>query len=165
MTGHPLAVATIPDPEGMEQLGARVAPLLGEGDTVCLAGPLGAGKTTFTRGLAAGLGVRGDVASPTFVIARRHPGPRVDLLHCDAYRVGSADEFADLDLDPAGAVVVVEWGQSVMAELSDSWLEIVIERSSGTDEEQRRVAVSGHGPRWSGTREQRVRTAVTEGQA
>jgi len=150
VTGRLLATAVAADAATTMELGARLAAVLDPGDAVCLTGPLGAGKTTFTRGLAAGLGVHGDVASPTFVIARRHRGPRADLLHCDAYRVGGADEFTDLDLDPEGAVVVVEWGESVMAEISDSWLGIAIERGIGADDESRTLTVAGHGRRWDG---------------
>ncbi|MAT61365.1 MAG: tRNA (adenosine(37)-N6)-threonylcarbamoyltransferase complex ATPase subunit type 1 TsaE [Micrococcales bacterium] len=135
----------------MAELGTVLGQQLAPGDAVCLVGPLGAGKTTFTRGLARGLEIRGEVTSPTFVIARRHRGLRVDLLHCDAYRISSPDEFADLDLDTDEAVTVVEWGQSVMAEISDSWLEVAIDRSSSHDEGTRQVTVCGRGDRWTAT--------------
>jgi tRNA threonylcarbamoyladenosine biosynthesis protein TsaE len=97
-----------------------------------LTGSLGAGKTTFTQGLGAGLGVRGAITSPTFVIARVHPseigGPA--LVHVDAYRIGGIDELDDLDLDTSldQAVTVVEWGEGLAEGLSDSRLE----RSSRT---------------------------------
>jgi tRNA threonylcarbamoyl adenosine modification protein YjeE len=90
--------------------GRSLADHLRPGDLIVLTGDLGAGKTTLTRGLGEGLGVRGAVTSPTFVIARLHPaGDRgVGLLHVDAYRLASASEIDDLDLDLAGAVTVVE---------------------------------------------------------
>ena len=138
----------VSDPAATEALGAALAELLQRGDAVCLIGPLGAGKTTFTRGLGRGLQVTDPVASPTFVIARQHRGPRVNLLHCDAYRVSTPEEFADLDLDTEGVVTVVEWGQSVMAEICDSWLEIEFDRGDGSEEHQRTVAIRGRGPRW-----------------
>ncbi|MDO9397672.1 MAG: tRNA (adenosine(37)-N6)-threonylcarbamoyltransferase complex ATPase subunit type 1 TsaE, partial [Herbiconiux sp.] len=94
----------------MHALGVEIAGLLEAGDVVLLSGDLGAGKTTFTRGLGEGLGVRGPVTSPTFVLARTHPslvgGPA--LVHVDAYRLGSALELDDLDIDFAHSVVVVE---------------------------------------------------------
>ena len=95
----------------------RLAGLLRPGDLLILSGDLGAGKTTFTQGLGAGLGVRGDVTSPTFVIARVHPslvdGPA--LVHVDAYRLRGGLELDDLDLDASleDAVTVVEWGSGV----------------------------------------------------
>jgi tRNA threonylcarbamoyladenosine biosynthesis protein TsaE len=124
-----------PDAETMQGLGERVGASLVAGDLVVLTGELGAGKTTFTQGLGAGLEVRGGVTSPTFVIARVHPslvdGP--DLVHVDAYRLGGLDELDDLDLDTSldSAVTVVEWGAGLAEGLADSRLEVVIERTVG----------------------------------
>ena len=78
--------------------GRRLAELVQSGDVIVLSGPLGAGKTTLTQGIGAGLGVRGAVVSPTFVIARVHTDGRIPLVHVDAYRLGSLDELDDLDL-------------------------------------------------------------------
>ena len=106
---------------------------LAAGDLIVLSGELGAGKTTFTQGLGKGLGVRGDVTSPTFVIARVHPslvdGP--DLVHVDAYRLGGIHELDDLDLDTSldDAVTVVEWGEGVAEGLAESRLEVRIIRA------------------------------------
>src|SRR6185437_15885969 len=112
----------------MRALGRSLAQLLRPGDLVILSGGLGAGKTTLTQGIGAGLGIRGPVTSPTFVIARVHPplpgkagGPRgaagfrPALVHADAYRLGSALELDDLDLDTdtAASVTVVEWGEGL----------------------------------------------------
>jgi tRNA threonylcarbamoyladenosine biosynthesis protein TsaE len=116
--------------EGVEQtreLGRRLAGVLRPGDLVVLSGPLGAGKTALTQGIGAGLGVRGRVTSPTFVLAREHRGP-VPLVHVDAYRVrdsGAADALADLDLEAAleDGVVVVEWGRGVVEGVADAWLD------------------------------------------
>ncbi|MFT4229411.1 MAG: tRNA (adenosine(37)-N6)-threonylcarbamoyltransferase complex ATPase subunit type 1 TsaE [Microbacterium sp.] len=117
-------------PQAMEAFGVQIGRMLRAGDLVVLTGPLGAGKTTLTRGIAAGLGVRGPVQSPTFVIARTHPslvgGPA--LVHVDAYRLGSALELDDLDLDLGGSVVVVEWGRGMVDGLADRWWEIELER-------------------------------------
>lgn len=124
----------------MEQLGRELGERLAAGDLLVLTGPLGAGKTTFTRGLAAALGVRGPVQSPTFVIARTHPsltdGP--PLVHVDAYRLGSAAELDDLDLDLDHSVVVVEWGRALAPTLADEWWDVEIERpvGGGDDDEE-----------------------------
>lgn len=120
------------------------------GDLVILTGGLGAGKTTFTQGLADGLGVRGPITSPTFVIARVHPslvgGPA--LVHVDAYRLGGLAELDDLDLDTSleESVTVVEWGHGLAEDLSEDRLEILLEADPVT--ESRTAAVAGHGTRW-----------------
>jgi tRNA threonylcarbamoyladenosine biosynthesis protein TsaE len=145
---------TINSPEQMRELGRRLAKLLRAGDLVMLSGELGAGKTTLTRGLGEGLGVRGAVTSPTFVIARVHPslGDGPPLVHVDAYRLsGGLDEMEDLDLDVslAGSVIVVEWGEGKVEELTDERLQVVIHRAVGdTADEVRQVTVTGLGERW-----------------
>ena len=149
---------TSESPEDMHELGLELGKALAAGDVLVLTGPLGAGKTTLTRGIGEGLGVRGPVTSPTFVLARTHPslvqGP--PLVHVDAYRLNSAVELDDLDIDFPHSVVVVEWGAGMMDGLVDSWLDVVIERPEGAnagelgDElvEPRTVTITGHGPRW-----------------
>ncbi|GAA3374465.1 tRNA (adenosine(37)-N6)-threonylcarbamoyltransferase complex ATPase subunit type 1 TsaE [Streptomyces sannanensis] len=154
-TAGTTAPILITSPEQMKELGRRLAELLRPGDLVLLTGELGAGKTTLTRGLGEGLGVRGAVTSPTFVIARVHPslvdGP--PLVHVDAYRLdGGLDEMEDLDLDVSlpDSVVVVEWGVGRVEDLSDDRLHVVIHRTVGdTTDEHREVTVTGIGPRWS----------------
>jgi tRNA threonylcarbamoyladenosine biosynthesis protein TsaE len=151
--------ATANDAEQMRDLGAEVGAVLCPGDVVVLDGPLGAGKTTFTQGIGRALAVRGQVTSPTFVIARSHPGPGPALVHVDAYRLGSAIEVDDLDLDAdlATAVTVVEWGAGKVEGLAPDRLEVLIRREVGepVDEDDpsggtRSVLVRGVGPRWSG---------------
>ena len=139
-------------PEAMAQLGALVARELRAGDLVLLNGELGAGKTTFTRGLGEALGVRGAVTSPTFVLARTHPADPTPLVHVDAYRLGSAVELDDLDIDYPGSIVVVEWGKGLTDGITDDWLEIDIDRPHGGDPdaevEPRTVTLTAHGSRW-----------------
>lgn len=148
---------TVETPEAMAELGALVARQLRAGDLVQLNGELGAGKTTFTRGLGEALGVRGAVTSPTFVLARTHPVTTgstegAPLVHVDAYRLGSAMELDDLDIDYAGSIVVVEWGAGLLDGVADSWLEIDIKRPHGGDPEAeaepREVSITGRGARW-----------------
>lgn len=142
----------------MQALGRRISGVLRPGDLVMLTGELGAGKTTLTRGLGEGLGVRGAVTSPTFVIARVHPplGGGPALVHVDAYRLGGGlDEMEDLDLDVSlpDSVVVVEWGDGKVEELSDDRLHVLIDRAVGdTDDERRAVTLVGFGARWTGLR-------------
>ena len=129
--------------EAMVELGRLLGMRLVAGDVVLLHGELGAGKTTLMRGVGEGLGVRGPITSPTFVIARRHPslvgGP--DLVHADAYRLSSAHEFDDLDLEAPDAVVCVEWGRDRAESLAQTRLEIDITPDGDT----RRVVVQGVG--------------------
>ncbi|MCC3769435.1 tRNA (adenosine(37)-N6)-threonylcarbamoyltransferase complex ATPase subunit type 1 TsaE [Streptomyces sp. UNOC14_S4] len=153
---------TVRTAEEMRDLGRRLATLLRPGDLVLLTGELGAGKTTLTRGLGEGLDVRGAVTSPTFVIARVHPplGSGPALVHVDAYRLnGGLDEMEDLDLDVSlpESVVVVEWGDGKVEELSEDRLHVVIERAVGADadhlgeeaDDVRTVRLTGVGERWA----------------
>jgi len=157
----------VADRESMHALGERLAAVLVAGDLVVLAGSLGAGKTTLTQGIGRGLRVRGDVTSPTFVIARVHPstvgGPA--LVHVDAYRLGSALEVDDLDLDASleESVTVVEWGEGKVEGLADDRLLVQLVRRTGADvvevaddetddgtAEPRTVTLAGVGQRWQG---------------
>ena len=121
----------------MRALGKSLATVLRAGDLVLLSGGLGAGKTTLTKGIGDGLGVRGAITSPTFVIARVHSPVgstavtgelRPALVHADAYRLGSVLELDDLDLDTdtAASVTVVEWGGGLAEGLATDRLEITI---------------------------------------
>jgi tRNA threonylcarbamoyladenosine biosynthesis protein TsaE len=138
----------LPTADDTRALGTRLAGVLRAGDLVVLTGPLGAGKTALVQGIGTGLGVRGNVVSPTFVIARVHKGP-LPLVHVDAYRLGSLAEVDDLDLDVdvADAVTVVEWGAGLVEQLSDARLEIGIERAAGSEE--RTARLTPHGGDWA----------------
>ena len=153
--------ATAGDADEMRALGAQLGQLLSPGDVVILDGPLGAGKTTLTQGIGVALSVRGAVTSPTFVIARSHPGPGPALVHVDAYRLQGQVEVDDLDLDAdlERAVTVVEWGAGKVEGLADDRLEVLIRREIGSpvDPEDpsggaRTVAVRGVGARWTDLR-------------
>lgn len=124
---------TLATAEDTRAIGERLGPVLRAGDLLILTGDLGAGKTTFTQGLGDGLAVRGPVTSPTFVIARVHPSLRngPELVHVDAYRLGSGAELEDLDLDLARSVVVVEWGRGMAEDLADAWWDVELERPVG----------------------------------
>ena len=141
----------IKSPEEMREFGIELSAKLRAGDLVVLSGPIGAGKTALTQGIAAGLGISG-VTSPTFVIARVHKGA-TPLDHVDAYRLlGSANakfEFDDLDLDTAreGAITVIEWGSAVGSRFGTDFLEIVIE--FGDSESERKLTSVIHGARWA----------------
>ncbi|MBK8868204.1 MAG: tRNA (adenosine(37)-N6)-threonylcarbamoyltransferase complex ATPase subunit type 1 TsaE [Actinomycetales bacterium] len=143
----------LPTADATREFGRLLAGVLHRGDVLVLTGDLGAGKTTFTQGLGQGLGVRGPVTSPTFVLARVHPslvgGPA--LVHVDAYRLGSAIELDDLDLDADldTAVTVVEWGHGVAEQLSTDRLEITL-TASPAGGNLRIAQVTAVGPRWDG---------------
>ena len=155
-------------PEETRLFGRAIAAHLRAGDLVMLRGDLGAGKTTLTQGIGEGLGVRGHVASPTFIVARVHPsvvgGP--DLIHADAYRIRDLDDLETLDLDSTldQAVTVVEWGEGKTEAMSHDRLEIDVARPHGgevdhdgevinlesMDDGQRVITIHPRGTRWAG---------------
>lgn len=140
---------TISTPERMEQFGHELAKQLRAGDLVLLEGNLGAGKTTLTRGIGEALGASGTVQSPTFVLARTHKttlGPK--LVHVDAYRLSSAVELDDLDIDFERSIVVVEWPRDFLDGILDQFLRVKIDR--GRDDDVRELELSHKGDRWQG---------------
>ena len=172
MSEFSLTIATAAQ---MRALGRSLATVLRAGDLVLLSGGLGAGKTTLTKGIGDGLGVRGPITSPTFVIARVHPPVgsaatgkrRPALVHADAYRLGSVLELDDLDLDTdtAASVTVVEWGGGLAEGLAADRVEITItpagevadgDRDMDWDAEgaaadrPRTVRIAAVGERWEG---------------
>jgi len=134
----------------MKDLGRHIGENLHAGDLVLLKGDLGAGKTALTQGIGSALGIIG-ITSPTFVISRIHHGKET-LVHVDAYRlVGEPMAiFDDLDLDSQlkSSIIVIEWGESFVERLADTYLEITIEFGSGDND--RVVTSKGHGSRWRG---------------
>lgn len=142
---------TITTPEQMEVFGGDLAKVLQAGDVVLLEGNLGAGKTTLTRGIGAELGASGTVQSPTFVLARTHKtkaGPK--LVHVDAYRLGSAIELDDLDIDYERSIVVMEWPRDFVDGVVDQYLKVKIDR--GRQDDVREVEVTLVGQRWQGVK-------------
>jgi tRNA threonylcarbamoyladenosine biosynthesis protein TsaE len=152
----PLAIK-VPTREAMVRLGDRLAQLLERGDVIIAGGDLGAGKTTLTQGIGQGLGSEGPIISPTFVLCRIHHSTigRPTLMHVDAYRLSTASELDDLDLDAAVAesITVVEWGQGIADGLAQDRLEIDIWTSPANlsatgDDSERLVTIRTVGDRW-----------------
>ena len=128
----------------MHELGIRLGSLLKPGDLVSLNGVLGAGKTTLTKAIGEGAGVEGSISSPTFLIARTHPTKSgTPFVHIDAYRLSAPRELDDLDIDYSNSISVIEWGRGFTDGLSESILEIQIERF--LESEERKLTVSGQG--------------------
>ncbi len=170
MNDQPLVTYAVDtsDADQTRALGEALGRVLAAGDLVMLSGGLGAGKTTLTQGIGVGMGVRGRVASPTFIVARVHPsqcgGP--DLIHADAYRITDLNDLETLDLDSSldEAVTVVEWGEGKTEAMSEERLAIEVRRASGgqaqrdgdvidlehMDDGHRRIILRAHGHRWDG---------------
>ncbi len=136
----------------MHSLGLMIAKELRKGDLVLLSGQMGAGKTTMSRGIGEGLKVLGTVSSPTFVIARTHKtrDGGAPMVHVDAYRLGSPAELDDLDIDFENSITLVEWGRGFTEDITDSYLDVEITRSSNVHENMREVSLIGVGERWLG---------------
>ena len=170
MTDRPTASFEVrtSDADQTRDLGADLGRLLRAGDLVMLSGGLGAGKTTLTQGIGVGMGVRGRVASPTFIVARVHPSLRggPDLIHADAYRITALGDLETLDLDSSldEAVTVVEWGEGKTEAMSPERLVIDVRRAEGgqacrdghvidleyMDDGMRSIVLHAHGSRWNG---------------
>lgn len=170
MTDQPIASYAVDtsDADQTRAFGEDLGRILAAGDLVMLSGELGAGKTTFTQGIGVGMGVRGRVASPTFIVARVHPnlGAGPDLIHADAYRITDLNDLETLDLDSSldEAVTVVEWGDGKTEAMSEERLAIEVRRRRGgqaqrdgevidlehMDDGRRRIILRAHGHRWDG---------------
>lgn len=136
------------------ELGAALAPLLRGGDILLLAGDLGAGKTTFTQGLAGALGVTEQVTSPTFTLLHSYAGRSLTLLHADVYRLGRLSEIADLgltELVDGEAVAVIEWGDVAEPVLPADFVEIRLAYPAvdAADDDRRTLSLRAVGPSWS----------------
>jgi tRNA threonylcarbamoyladenosine biosynthesis protein TsaE len=136
-----------------QAIAAEVARLAAAGDLIVLGGDLGAGKTTFTQGFGAALGVDEPITSPTFVLMRTYEGSGLPIVHMDVYRLEHLQEAVDLGLAEIlddGAVALVEWGDLVAAVLPADFLEIIIEQvdTDGTSDDDRRLRIRPVGTRW-----------------
>lgn len=135
--------------EDTRRLGRAVSEALRPGDVVALAGDLGAGKTAFVQGAAAGLGVTDPVVSPTFTLVREYDG-RVHVVHVDVYRLDRINDVIDLGFDEfldGSAVVFVEWGDVIQGLLPESWLSVDLSLDD-VDDTRRSVRLTGTGPTW-----------------
>ena len=131
-------------------LGAALAPTLLPGDVISLSGDLGAGKTVFTQGLGAALGVRDHITSPSFTLLHQYQG-RYPLLHLDVYRLLSIQEVLDLGFDElldSGGILVIEWGEAVAPLLPPRQLEVDLRRTGGENDSEREVTFVPHGSEW-----------------
>lgn len=129
--------------DATRDVGEAVGRLSRDGDVIVLEGDLGSGKTTFTQGVGRGMAIPEPITSPTFVVMREHRGPERDLVHVDAYRIGSLPEWDDLDIDLEGAVSIIEWGNRVAPALPSDCLTIVFV----ADDDSRELQISAGGPR------------------
>ena len=134
----------IEDEQQMQQLGRRLGATLQQGDLISLNGVLGAGKTTLTKAIGEGVGVKSSISSPTFLIARTHQtSSGIPFVHIDAYRLSNPRELDDLDIDYSNSISVIEWGKGFTEGLAESILEIEIERF--LESEDRKLTISGQG--------------------
>ncbi|MHA8110760.1 tRNA (adenosine(37)-N6)-threonylcarbamoyltransferase complex ATPase subunit type 1 TsaE [Lactobacillaceae bacterium Melli_B4] len=138
---------TVNDPESTMAIGKAIAPHLKAEDLILLDGDLGAGKTTFTKGLAAGLGIKRNVKSPTFTIIREYQDGRLPLYHMDAYRLddGSGDELGLDEYFNGDGVNVVEWSKFVADELPNDYLRIIFKRNDELGDNTRTLTFDPHG--------------------
>ncbi|KRK99504.1 ATPase or kinase [Secundilactobacillus odoratitofui DSM 19909 = JCM 15043] len=141
---------TVSTPEETMLLGQLLAPLLAAQDVILLDGDLGAGKTTFTKGLAVGLGIKRNVKSPTFTIIREYQDGRLPLYHMDVYRLedGSGDELGLDEYFNGDGVSVVEWSTFVADELPDQYLRVAFKRLDDQGENLRQLTFEPHGARF-----------------
>jgi tRNA threonylcarbamoyladenosine biosynthesis protein TsaE len=130
------------------ELAASVAELARPGDVLLLVGDLGAGKTAFTQGFGAALGVEAPITSPTFTLVRQYQG-RLELNHLDVYRLEQLDEVLGLglyELLDGPTVTLIEWGDTIVPALPADYLEVRLTYGDGDDD--RLVEFRGVGARW-----------------
>jgi len=134
-------------PTETERLGEQLGGIVEVGSIICLAGPLGVGKTTLTKGLAAGLGICDPLTSPTYTIIREYTGGRLPLYHMDLYRLATASECDELGLDDyfyGDGVCVIEWPEKYAQWMPDDRIDVRIKRAS---DDRRIIAIRSIGER------------------
>lgn len=151
----PIALTTA-TADDTREVGAALASILAPGDVLVLTGDLGAGKTTLTQGIAAGLGAEEHVASPTFTLVREYPSGRLPVAHVDVYRLRRAQDVLDLALDELegghDGVLIVEWGDAVADLLGPERLRIELTAPDPVAE-RRSIALGATGRSWEARRE------------
>jgi len=129
---------TVTSPEATMQIGEQLGQLVQPGDLLLLDGDLGAGKTTLTKGLAKGLGIIGNVKSPTFTLIREYRQGRVPLYHMDVYRLedGGAEDLGLDEYFDGDGVSVVEWSELIADLLPANYLRVAISRNDIADDQR-----------------------------
>lgn len=132
-----------------QQVGKQLGQLVQPSDVILLQGDLGAGKTTFTKGLASGLGIQQYVKSPTFTLIREYSSGRLPLYHMDVYRLenGGGDELGLEEYFAGDGVSVVEWPQFIQAEWPETYLEITFTKAAA-DQQARELTFKPQGKRY-----------------
>jgi tRNA threonylcarbamoyladenosine biosynthesis protein TsaE len=141
-------VAVTDSVDATRALAGALAELARPGDLLLLVGDLGAGKTAFTQGFGAGLGIDEQITSPTFALVQGYTG-RLDLNHLDVYRLEQINEALDLGLSELlddGSVTLIEWGDTITSALPRDYLEVRITFGEGSDD--RRLELNPVGGRW-----------------
>ena len=144
-----MIIAFTPSADETKLLASATAELIRPGDLVLLAGDLGAGKTAFTQGFGAALGIIEPITSPTFTLVNQYQG-RLELFHLDVYRLDAVDEVLDIGLNEMldeGGVTVIEWGDTVIPALPADYLQVSLRMGEGDDDRMFEIELVG--PRWS----------------
>lgn len=149
-------------PADTAAIATAIADHVGPGDVLVLGGDLGAGKTTFTKAFGAALGIEEPITSPTFTLAQEYHDGRLVLHHLDVYRIDHLDEVAGLalpELCDSGGVVVIEWGDKIIAALPPSYLLVRFVFADHDDERQ--LHLTSVGMAWS-ARTRALRDALSD---
>lgn len=134
------------------ELGERLGQILQKGDTVCLTGDLGTGKTAFAGGIARALGIGGYITSPTFTIVNEYEG-KLPLYHFDVYRINNTDEMFETGYDEyisGGGVTVIEWAELIKEILPHERIDVNIEKDDMNNTDSRLITIQFRGQRTEG---------------
>lgn len=136
--------------EQTNRVGILLGSILNNGDVICLTGGLGVGKTAFTGGIAAALGIKGYITSPTFTIINEYSGIK-PLYHFDVYRIDDPDEMFEIGFDEyidSDGIVVIEWADRIMNILPDEYIWVKIEKEISESEDTRIINIDFIGNRY-----------------